>query len=195
MKGFSRKETVAYYRSIVDRAWDQVQTATAPEVKSRYFDQGLEWLMMDEEFEKRSTRTLGDGPLVMPPWWAYYRPWVPAVRGARVSSSSGRTSSGGRSTAARDSGRSSGGGRQISLPTLPGAAFASTMVGGIERSANGVVSRIESFTGGVTQRTHPAPTSTRSGSSSSRSFRSGGCACACACACAGCACACAGGGR
>ena len=47
----------------------------------------------------------------------------------------------------------------MTLPTLPGAAFASTVVGGIERSADGVVSRLESFTGGVTQRTHPAPKS------------------------------------
>jgi len=190
MKGFSRKETVAYYKSIVDRAWDQVEAATTPEVKSRYFDQGLEWMMMDDDFEKESRRRLGDGPLLMPPWWAYYRPWVPMVRSTRTASSGSALGSG-RSTAARGT-RSSGGGREITLPTLPGAAFASTVVGGIERSANGVVSRLESFTGGVTQRTHPVPKSTRSGGSS---FRSGGCACACACACAGCACACAGGGR
>jgi hypothetical protein len=188
MKGFSRKETVAYYKGIVNRAWDQVEAATTPEIKSRYFDQGLEWMMMDEDFEKQSTRTLGDGPLLMPSWWAYYRPWVPTVRSSRSTTSSARGS--GRSTAARgNTGR-----RQITLPTLPGAAFASTVVGGIERSADGVVSRLESFTGGVTQRTRPAPKSSSSGSRSS-SHRSGGCACACACACAGCACACAGGGR
>jgi hypothetical protein len=187
MKGFSRKETVAYYKSIVERAWDQVEAATTPEIKSRYFDQGLEWMMMDDDFQEESKRRLGTGPLLMPPWWAYYRPWVPMVRSTRTASSgAGRGS--GRSTAARGS----GGGRQITLPTLPGAAFASAVVGGIERSADGVVSRLESFTGGVTQRTRPAPKSTGSRSSS---HRSGGCACACACACAGCACACAGGGR
>jgi hypothetical protein len=190
MKGFSRKETVAYYESIVDRAWSQVQSATTPEIKSRYFDQGLEWMMMDEKFEERSTRTVGDGPFLMPSWWAYYRPWVPMVRSSR-GGSSGSAGGSGRSRAARSAG-SGGGGRQITLPTLPGAAFASTVVGGIERSAGNVVGRLESFTGGVTQRTHPAPTSTGSRSSS---HRSGGCACACACACAGCACACAGGGR
>jgi hypothetical protein len=190
MKGFSRKETVTYYKSIVNRAWDQVEAATTPEIKSRYFDQGLEWMMMDDDFEKQSTRTLGDGPVLMPPWWAYYRPWVPMVRGSRGATSPAQGS--GRSTAGR--GSSSQGGRQITLPTLPGAAFASTVVGGIERSADGVVSRLESFTGGVTQSTHPAPKSTSS-SSRSTSHRSGGCACACACACAGCACACAGGGR
>jgi hypothetical protein len=186
MKGFSRKETVTYYKSIVERAWDQVEAATTPEIKSRYFDQGLEWLMMDDDFEQESTRRLGDGPLLMPSWWAYYRPWVPIVRSSRGTTSSARGS--GRSTSARGSTS----GKQISLPTLPGAAFASAVVGGIERSADGVVGRLERFTGGVTQRTHPAPTSSGTRSSS---HRSGGCACACACACAGCACACAGGGR
>jgi len=185
IKGFSRKESVAYYRSIVDRAWQQVTAETTPEVKSKYFDQGLEWMMMDEKFEDRTRETFGSGPVYMPPWWAYYRPWVPRVRSARTG---GSGSSGGRSASS-----AGGGGRQITLPTLPGSAFAGTIVSGMERTAGGIVSRLEQFTGGVTQRTNP-PSRVSSGSRSS-SHRSGGCACACACACAGCACACAGGGR
>jgi len=186
MKGFSRKETVAYYKSIVDRAWDQVTSETTPEVKSKYFDQGLEWMMMDEKFEKRTQDTFTSGPVFMPPWWMYYRPWVPHVRSA---STGGSTVSGSPAPTV-----GSGGGRQITLPTLPGAAFAGTIVNGMERTAGGIVNKLERFTGGVTDKTNPAPKTT-SGSSSGRSFRSGGCACACACACAGCACACAGGGR
>ncbi|MFN2133525.1 MAG: hypothetical protein ACK2VD_23570 [Anaerolineae bacterium] len=187
MKGFSRKETVAYYRSIVDRAWEQVSAEATPEVKSQQFDQSLEWMMMDDEFEERAGRTFGSGPVILPPWWVYYRPWVPRVRSVRQGggTSSAPASSGG-------SGGGTGGGRTISLPTLPGAAFASTVVGGIEHTAGSIVNRVEAFTGGVTQTTNPPPVRS---SSSSTSHRSGGCACACACACAGCACACAGGGR
>ncbi|MBL7200492.1 MAG: hypothetical protein ISS56_10105 [Anaerolineae bacterium] len=182
LKGFSRKETVAYYQDIVKRAWDQVAAETTPEIKSKYFDQGLEWMMMDEKFEERTTQTFGSGPVFMPPWWAYYRPWRPGVQSSRVG--------GGRATSTSSSG--GGVGRQVTLPTLPGAAFASTVVTGMERTAGGIVGRLENFTGGVTNRTNPIPKST---SSRSSSFKSGGCACACACACAGCACACAGGGR
>lgn len=182
MKGFSRKETVAYYESIVDRAWEQVSGEETPEIKSKYFDQGLEWMMMDEKFDERTERTFGSGPVYMPPWWAYYRPWIPTVSSSRSGSGTRTVSSGG---------RGSGGGRQVTLPTLPGAAFAATVVGGMERSAGGIVDRIDAFTGGVTRTTNPPPVRT----SSSSSHRSGGCACACACACAGCACACAGGGR
>jgi len=183
LKGFSRKETVAYYKSIVNRAWDQVIAETTPEVKSKYFDQGLEWMMIDEKFEDRTKETFSSGPVLMPPWWAYYRPWVPRVRSAR---------SGGGSSSRPSPASGGGGGRQVTLPTLPGAAFAGTIVGGMERTAGGIVSRLESFTGGVTRRTNPLP---KSSGSRGSSFKSGGCACACACACAGCACACAGGGR
>ena len=186
MKGFSRKETVTYYKSIVDRAWEQLSAEATPEVKSQHFDQSLEWMMMDDQFEERAERTFRTGPVILPPWWAYYRPWVPQVRGAGQSA--------GPSTAPASSRGGTSGGRQISLPTLPGAAFASTIVGGMERTAGSIVNRIESFTGGVTRTTNPPPVRTSSGSSST-SNRSGGCACACACACAGCACACAGGGR
>jgi hypothetical protein len=185
MKGFSRKETIAYYKSIVDRAWDQVTSETTPEIKSKYFDQGLEWMMMDEKFEKRTQDTFTSGPVYMPPWWMYYRPWVPHVRSASTRpstiSSSPAPSVGG------------GGSRQVTLPTLPGAAFAGTIVSGMERTAGGIVNKLESFTGGVSNKTNPAPKTTSG--SSGRSFRSGGGSCACACACAGCACACAGGGR
>jgi hypothetical protein len=187
MKGFSRKETVAYYRDIVNRAWAQVTAETTPEIKSKYFDQGLEWMMMDDKFEDRTKETFGTGPVIMPPWWAYYRPWVPQVRSAGSGSPGG--GSGGRS--ASSGGR---GGGQVTLPTLPGSAFAGAIVGGMERTAGSIVSRLERFTGSVTDRTNPVPRSSSSSSGGS-SFRSGGCACACACACAGCACACAGGGR
>lgn len=176
LKGFSRKETTEYYKSIVDRAWQQVQSDTTPEVQSRHFDQGLEWMMMDKQFEERTQKTFTTGPVFMPPWWAYYRPWRSHVSNSRMGSSSG------------SSRPSIGGGQPVTLPTLPGAAFAGAVVGGIERTASSIVGKVESFTGGVTQVTNPPPVSSSSGGRSS-----GGCACACACA--GCACACAGGGR
>ena len=47
MKGFSRRETIAYYRDIIKRAWAQVETADTPEVKSVRFDEVMEWTMLD----------------------------------------------------------------------------------------------------------------------------------------------------
>jgi hypothetical protein len=173
VKGFSRKDTVAYYRDIVSRAWQQVESDETTEVKSQHFDEALEWMMLDEEFEDRTERTFRTGPVFVPIWWHRYRPWATSAPSPRPS------------TAAPTSRRG-----PVSLPTLPGAAFADTIVTGMQKTADKVVSSVEGFTGGVTKVTNPPPVRASSGRSGG-----GGYSCACACACAGCACACAGGGR
>jgi hypothetical protein len=181
LTGFSRRETKAYYKDIAARAWGQVEAADTPEVLGRRWGDGLEWTMLDDDWDDRTRRVFHDRPVVLPHWWGHYRPWGAAA---------GRSTP---SAPAAPRPAPAGGGTPVTLPTLPGADFANTVVGGIENAANTVVSSVESFTGGVTRTTNPPPK--RSSSSSSSSSRSGGYSCACACACAGCACACAGGGR
>jgi hypothetical protein len=179
MKGFSRKETVAYYKDIVKRAWQQIESAETPEVRSQRFDEGLEWSMLDDDFDDRVGRTFRTGPVYVPTWWGYHRPWVARTRSTATATPS-RSSSG--TTAGR-----------VQLPTLPGAAFAATVVNGVQSTASRIVRNVTGFTGGVTQSTNPPPKVSSGGRYSSSGGSS--CACACACACAGCACACAGGGR
>lgn len=184
MKGFSRKESVAYYKNITDRAWAQVEAANTPEVKSEKYDEVMEWTMLDKDYEDRTKDVFRTGPVFVPNWWWRFDP------------SFGRTttSAGGPSPVSMPSTGSSGGGQSISMPTLPGAAFAASMVNGVQDFSSSVVGNITDFTSGVTTRTNPVPVSS---SRPSGGFRGGGGSggCACACACAGCACACAGGGR
>jgi hypothetical protein len=174
LTGFSRKETQAYYKDIAARAWKQVETADTPEVLGERWGKGLEWTMLDEDWEDRTRDVFHGRPVTMPHWWWFYRPWrtTAAASGASISRPA---PAGGSST-------------PVTLPTLPGADFANTVVTGVENAANTVVSSVDRFTSGVTQTTNPPP-------KSSSSSRGGGYSCACACACAGCACACAGGGR
>lgn len=181
LSGFSRGETKAYYKDIAARAWRQVEAADTPEVLGERWGEGLEWTMLDDNWDNRTRRVFQDRPVMMPHWWWGYRPWVaragpsaPSAPGPSLPSSAG------------------GAGTPVTLPTLPGADFANTVVGGIENAANTVVSSVERFTSGVTQTTNPPP---KPASSSRGRSGGGGYSCACACACAGCACACAGGGR
>ena len=170
MKGFSRKESIEYYKRIMETAWEQVQKANTPEMQTAFFDQQLEWTMLDNEYDDRSRR-IYRGPVYVPMWWGSYDPTFrsrPTSGGLPTSmpgSSSGRTS-------------------------LPGADFAASVVTGVQTFSSKVIGNVNTFTEKVTGVTNPPPKPT----SSSGGGRSGG-GCACACACAGCACACAGGGR
>ena len=178
MKGFSRRETVAYYRDITDRAWTQVEAAGTPEVKSEKYNEVMEWTMLDKNYGDRTQEVFRGGPVYVPVWWPRYDPTFGGGGGTRPASTGAPSTSGG------------GGG--FATPQLPGAAFAASVVQGAQNFAGGVVGNITDFTSSITNRTNPVPvtTTTRSGGGG----RSGG-GCACACACAGCACACAGGGR
>ncbi len=181
MKGFSHKETVAYYKKIMERAWKQVESADTPEVKSQMFDENMGWTMLDDDFNDRTQEVFRTGPVFVPMWWHRYDPgWsrtiksTPSVTSTRSTSASGRTSA-------------------PSMPTLPGSNFAASVVTGIQGFSSNVVGSITDFTSTITNRTNPIPKSTsRSGGWKGGG---GGSGCACACACAGCACACAGGGR
>lgn len=180
MKGFSRRETIAYYRDIAERAWSQVEAADTPEVKSEKFDEVMEWTMLDKEYEDRTKEVFHQGPVFVPMWWPRYDP------------SFGRPSSA--PTGLPTSTQIPAGGPRPSLPHLPGADFAASMATSVQSFSSKVVGNITEFTSGITNVTNPPPKPTSSGKSFGGSG-GGGHSCACACACAGCACACAGGGR
>jgi len=179
MKGFSRKETVAFYQDIMERAWKQIETAGTPEVKSQMYDESLEWTMLDKNYDDR-TRRVFTGPIFVPMWWGRYDPGFHPL------------SSGSIGSAAPASMPSIGGGGRAPA-SIPGSAFAASVVTGVQNFSGKVLGDVGSFTGGITNRTNPVPVV----KSSSRGWSGGGGghSCACACACAGCACACAGGGR
>jgi hypothetical protein len=174
MKGFSRKETVAYYRKIMERAWQQVEAADTPEVKSEKFNDVMEWTMLDRDYDDRTRRTFGSGPVFVPIWWHRYDPTFRPSAPSRTTSMP----------------TSRGTGPSVSMPNLPGGEFAASMVTGVQTMSTNVIGNLTDFTSNITNKTNPVPVSKSSGGWSSGS---GGCACACACA--GCACACAGGGR
>ncbi len=182
MKGFSRKETINFYKDIMEKAWNQVETAQTPEVKSEKYDENLDWTMLDKNYDGRTRDTFGTGPVFVPTWWWRYDP---SVRPATSSPTFGKVDA---SPSPIGSGKTS-----INLPSLPGADFAASITNGVQSFASGVVGNVTDFTSGITNKTNPIPKSTSSGRSSRGG--GGGGSCACACACAGCACACAGGGR
>ncbi len=175
MKGFSHKETVEYYKKIIDKAWDYMAAEDTPEVQMQKLEEALDWTMADRDYENRSRRVF-TGPVFLPTWWGSYDP---TFRPSKLPTSGGSLTG------------SASGGQSVSLPQLPGSDFAASMVNSVQSFSAGVIGNLTAFTGGITNKTNPIPKT----SGRSSSGRSSGGSCACACACASCACACAGGGR
>jgi len=178
MKGFSRKESIAYYQDITKRAWEQVQAAGTPELASQKFDELMGWTMLDRNFDDRAQDIFRNQPVYVPHWWGRFDPgYASKTLSKTTGAPSVPSTSGGKTT----------------LPHLPGSDFAASLATGVQGFSSKVVGNISDFTSKVTGATNPVP------KSSGGSYRSGGGSsgggCACACACAGCACACAGGGR
>ncbi len=183
MKGFSKKETLAYYETIMVKAWEQVEQAGTPEVKAQVYDEVMDWTMLDKKYDERTKETFS-GPVFIPTpswWWRYDPTW------ARPSTSTSTSTIGLPSSTPSV-------GKGISMPSLPGSAFAASVVNSVSSFSSGVLGGLTGFTSGVTNITNPPPPPSTYRSSGGGSS-GGGHSCACACACAGCACACAGGGR
>jgi len=136
--------------------------------------------MLDRRFDDRSREVLSRGPVIVPMWWGRYDPGYGRATGSGAPVSHTPTQVGQAPASS-------------SMPTLPGADFAASIVGGVQSFSAGVIGDLTSFTGNITNKTNPVPQTTSS--TWKGGGGGGGRSCACACACAGCACACAGGGR
>jgi len=168
MEGFSQRETNLYYQSIMNKAWEQVKNNPREKLPEE-LAQSLEWLALDEGYEKKLEPFTQD--MVFLP---------------------GRTDYWFRNFPQRTAGTGGGVPGKGFGQTVTGAA--SNLVGSLQAFSGALLGDSAAFTSFITQVTNPPPVQHYSSGSGSHS--SGGhSSCACACACAGCACACAGGGR
>jgi hypothetical protein len=170
LRGYSRTDTVGYYKSVVSKAWDQVTRAGAPELKGEAIDQNIDWLLADSDFENRFKAF---PPMVILPrpgwWWYWYGPGTP--------------SAGGRATTPTPIGTGQ-------ANPIPIQEFANNVVRGLEQTSNNIVKDVQGFTNRLVAPQRAQERSVRGASHCVCACH----ACACACACVGCACACAGGG-
>jgi hypothetical protein len=57
IKGFSYADTKVYYRSICEKAWNQVKEANTPETFSKSLEDNNDWMMLDRNYIKRMPTT------------------------------------------------------------------------------------------------------------------------------------------
>ncbi len=67
--GFSLEETKTYYKKICNKAWQQVEYTKTPELKSRWLDEKLGWILLDEGEKEKLSQSFADEELTVPAWW------------------------------------------------------------------------------------------------------------------------------
>ncbi len=174
LQGFSRKDTVDYYRRIAAQAWTQVEQAGTPELASNAYDEQLLWLMLDPNQKTRTETVFRDRVFQPNPlwfWWWYgyttYHPHPTYTPNVNAPAQSAKP------------------------PTIPGADFANNVATAVEGTSNSIVVNLEKFANAIVP---PPPKASHEPAHPKAGCVCACAACACACACVSCACACAGGG-
>jgi hypothetical protein len=174
LEGYSRKDTVDYYRKIAAQAWTQVEQAGTVELAANAYDEQLLWLMLDPN-QRTHTETVFRDRVIQPNplwfWWWYgyttYHPNPTYTPNPSAPAQSGPP------------------------PAIPGADFANTIATSVEKTSNNIVVNVEKFANAIV----PPPPKVSHDPAHPKADCVCAChACACACACVSCACACAGGG-
>jgi len=174
LQGYSRKDTVDYYRKIVDQAWTQVQQAGTEQLASNAYDEQLLWLILDPN-QKTKTETIFQNRVFQPDplwfWWWYgyttYHPHPTYQPNVQAPAQSGKP------------------------PAIPGAEFANNIATSVEKTSNSIVGNLEKFANSIVP---PPPNASHEPAHHKADCVCACATCACACACVSCACACAGGG-
>jgi hypothetical protein len=174
LQGYSRKDTVDYYRKITAQAWSQVEQAGTVELASNAYDEQLLWLLLDPNQRSRTETVFRDRVIEPNPlwfWWWYgytvYHPHPTYTPNVNVPLQSGPP------------------------PAIPGADFANNIATAVEKTSNNIVVNLEKFANAIVP---PPPKASHEPARKGADSVCACAACACACACVSCACACAGGG-
>ncbi len=174
LQGYSRKDTVDYYRKIASQAWAQVEQAGTVELAANAYDEQLLWLLLDPNQRTRTETVFRDRVIQPNPlwfWWWYgyttYHPHPTYSPNVNVPSQSGPP------------------------PQIPGADFANNIATAVEGTSNNIVVNLEKFANAIVP---PPPKVSHEPAHKGADCVCACHACACACACVSCACACAGGG-
>jgi len=174
LRGYCRQDTIAYYKNIVTKAWQQVRQAGTPEIASKAYNENLLWLLLDKNFESQTKGTFSDK--VFKPqtdWWWYwygYTYYYPKPTYKPLPATTKPP------------------------PTILGAEFANNIVTSIEKTANNIVANIEKFANSILPAPPPSQHTSRQPAHDGASCVCACASCACVCACVSCACACASGG-
>jgi len=174
MRGYSHKDSVNYYRQIIQQSWDEAKIAAGPEERSRVLEDNYDWMTMDRDYRTRVRDHYGTGQYYQPRWWdSYYgRPArtvpVPVVAPAGKLPAEAPLQPGTTIPAGKIPAEAA----DTSRVRMPGPALAEAIETDAKHLAPGLVGDVGAFTAKVTDVTNPVPVSSGSSGGSSSSGHS-----------------------
>lgn len=176
LRGYCRRDTINYYKTVVGEAWEQVKKAGTPELASKAYDENLLWLLLHEGFRSRTEDVFRE-KMFEPGigWWWYWYGYTAYYPHPTYKPSPTTT-------------------KPTSPPTIPGADFANNIATSVEKTTNNIVANVEKFANSIVPAPPPSAKTSRAPAHHKSSCACACAACACVCACVSCACACASGG-
>ena len=176
LRGYCRRDTINYYKKVVEEAWKQVKKAGTPELASKAYDENLLWLLLHEGFRSRTEDVFRE-KMFEPGigWWWYWYGYTAYHPHPTYKPSPTTT-------------------KPTSPPTIPGADFANNIAISVEKTTNNIVANVEKFANSIVPAPPPSAKTSRAPAHHKSSCACACAACACVCACVSCACACASGG-
>jgi len=198
MRGYCRRDTIDYYRKIVDKAWQQVEQAGTPDLASKAYDEQLLWLFLDPNYQSRTqlafrNRAFEPNPMWLWYWYSYhyyhpnptYKPSIESLpQGPQTPTKAAEIPAQVTQPSAA----------MAKPPTIPGADFANNIATALENTSNNIVANLEKFANAIIPAPPPAAKASNQPAHHASSCVCACAACACVCACVSCACACASGG-
>ena len=176
LRGYCRRDTIDYYRKIVEKAWGQVEQAGTSELASKAYDEQLLWLLLDPKYRARTETTFKNRVFEPTPFWFWYWYSYKQYHPQPTYEPNIDTPA-----------------KAKSPPKIPGADFANNIATAVESTSNSIVVNLEKFANAIIP-VAPPPRASHEPAHRGSSCVCACAACACACACVSCACACAGGG-
>ncbi|MEM2961024.1 MAG: hypothetical protein QXU67_05405, partial [Candidatus Bathyarchaeia archaeon] len=125
LRGFSRIDTINYYKAIVDRAWQQVTQAGTPHLKCDALEENVEWLLADDRFEEKLKVAFPPDIIIYPRpdwWWYWHGPRLPHSQ-PPIQTDWG----------------------EVKPVPIPGQEFANSVVLALEKAANNIVKNVQDF--------------------------------------------------
>lgn len=154
MRGFSHNDTKSYYRTIIEKAWQDVESEDTPAIQCKNLEKQLDWVMLDKDFDQHTKKVFKANSTYDPAGSGQYDPDTVKVEDSStikpflkiLNSKPAPTQpiSGAKPSTSSPS-----------RPDLPGGALAAEIVTNLQNSISKILGNPDDFSKAIRKKTMP----------------------------------------